>query len=53
MNRKGWEVVFFLQPCDVIWYPMMQAEGEDRGIKLLGGLKAQMFELDKSVNLIS
>lgn len=46
----------FLQPCgrhNVIWYSVTKAEGEDRGIKPLGGLKALMVELDKPVNLIS
>lgn len=57
VNRKGWEVRFFLQPCrrhGVIWYPVTDAEGEDRGIKpLVELLKAQMVELDKPVCLIS
>lgn len=56
MNRNGWEVVFFLQPCrrhDVIWSPMAETEREDRGIKPFSGLKAQVVELDKPVNLIS
>ena len=50
----GWEAGYFLQPCGrhhVTWSPMTELR-QETGTEPLGGLKAQMVEPDKLINLI-
>ena len=45
---------YFLQPCGrhhVTWSPMTELR-QETGTEPLGGLKAQMVEPDKPINLI-